>query len=837
MEIINVNKDFIRLMNKKRKINPNKYDGRIEACSDNVIFFAKEMLGMTLYSWQVLFLDKIQKSMTKKDDREFIALTSRQIGKSTALAIFSIWAAVFNKCPGTLSKNTAVGIASASDVQAKKLLYEMKKFLRLGDGFMAREYLDEEDKPKYGKSFFTDLLDDNEPNNTTTITFKAYDKAIHGIMLKDSLSGSTIKSYPPTSAVLGETFSVVIIDEAGKSDKITDQFFYDYMYPTGNSTNAIRVYTSTPWVSSGFFYRMVDPDGSYGNTPADVVVFTVEAIQLENPEYYRTVMKTVNNLNQDGKNDEVQRAYYCRFVKGELSYFNPDRVIDIFSNIQPLDEYKLECDMGVDFGGQTTSRSVITISRLSDEGEIIRLYHKVYAVGEDNNLINDIQEIMTRFNIQRIIPDDCLVEGTEVLMSDYTRKEIQDIKVGESVLSFNFNINKYEHKLVTKTNVKQSDTVYTVYFRNGTSLTASPQHKWFVKDRVNNKISVVTTEQLNPKKHYIPVALNIPEYGLNNVSKEEAYLLGMYIAEGHKRPTKHSFFISQLKKNTSEIIQNVLEKTNFKWQRNKTGFYLSNTYELEYLFNACGTSSYGKRIPNECFKWTKKLQQSLFDGLMDGDGNIQKEHKDKRGFNTSKTESYYTVSPELNNDVRTLMLLLNKPSHYKARVHSGFDSAKTQYEPVFVEGSPMVNGKLFIKTITRAINVPTYDITVEDNESFILPNIGIITHNCPQGDYLIREMIDKGWNVHPMNFRSDKVKKYGAFRSTLNRKQVLSYNDEDLKTEMLALEFNQGSKQSVIQHAPGYSDDLIDSFIMSAYFFVTDDSGIKVYDWEAINID
>ncbi len=500
-------------MNKKRKINPNKYDGRIEACSDNVIFFAKEMLGMTLYSWQVLFLDKIQKSMAKKDDREFIALTSRQIGKSTALAIFSIWAAVFNKCPGTLSKNTAVGIASASDVQAKKLLYEMKKFLRLGDGFMAREYLDEEDKPKYGKSFFTDLLDENEPNNTTTITFKAYDKAIHGIMLKDSLSGSTIKSYPPTSAVLGETFSVVIIDEAGKSDKITDQFFYDYMYPTGNSTNAIRVYTSTPWVSSGFFYRMVDPDGSYGNTPADVVVFTVKAIELENPEYYRTVMKTVNNLNQDGKNDEVQRAYYCRFVKGELSYFNPDRVIDVFSHIQPLDEYKGECDMGVDFGGQTTSRSVITISRLSDEGDIIRLYHKVYAVGEDNNLINDIQEIMTHFSIQRIIPDD-----------------------------------------------------------------------------------------------------------------------------------------------------------------------------------------------------------------------------------------------------------------------------------------------------------------------------------CPQGDYLIREMIDKGWNVHPMNFRSDKVKKYGAFRSSLNRKQVQSYNDEDLKTEMLALEFNQGSKASVIQHAPGYSDDLIDSFIMSAYFFVTDEVGIKIYDWDSVQV-
>jgi len=502
-----VTKEFIEEMKKFRE--PNKKAGLIEACSENIIVFCEYMLGLKLYAWQVSFLNKIQNADSLQ--RSFVAITSRQIGKSTALAVYSIWSCTFNKHPGTISNNTIFGIVSASDIQAKKLLYEIKKFMRIGDRYIEKTYTDDEGNPLFGKNFFSDLLDDNEPNNTTTITFKPYKESVHGeFLLKGSDSGSVIKSYPPTSSVLGETFTVVVIDEAGKTDKITDQFFYDYMYPTGNSTNAIRIYTSTPWVSSGFFYRIVNPDGNYDDSDTDVVTFTVDAIKLENPKYYDTVMKTVNELNKDGKTDEVQRAYYCRFVKGESNYFHPDKVMDMFTNeYQQVEGYVKECDMGVDFGGQVTSRSVITISALDDEGKVHRLYRRAYQVGKDNNLIADIDDLRSRFNIQRIIPDD-----------------------------------------------------------------------------------------------------------------------------------------------------------------------------------------------------------------------------------------------------------------------------------------------------------------------------------CPQGDYLIREMEDRGWNVQRMNFRSEKIKKYGAFRSSLNRGDIISFDDDELKTEMLALEIAEGSRQSKIQHAPGYTDDLIDSFIMSCYFFVQEEGGFKVFDYD-----
>jgi hypothetical protein len=312
--------------------------------------------------------------------------------------------------------------------------------------------------------------------------------------------------------VLGETFTIVVIDEAGMSERISDTFFDDYVYPTGNSTDAIRIYTSTPWTLSGFFFRMADPNDLYGERNVDKCMFSIDAIKVENPAYYETVMKVIDQMNSDGKTSEVQRAYYCRFVKGEQSYFNPERVFEVFGGeYEFVESFSKPCDMGVDFGGQVKSHTVITISWLSDDGRVHRLYHKSYPVGGDLSLIDDIAYLRSVFNVQRIIPDD-----------------------------------------------------------------------------------------------------------------------------------------------------------------------------------------------------------------------------------------------------------------------------------------------------------------------------------CPAGDHLIRVMKDKGWDVQPMNFRSEKVKKYGAFRTMLNKGLVKSYDDDALKTEMLALENSAGKRQSVISAPVGYNDDLIDSFVLSSYFYLVDEDTFKVWDWDEV---
>ena len=442
-KVLNVDESFVSSMDRFRGVPEGVR--LLEGSFLNPVFFATHMLGVTPYSWQVFVMELFRRTLVERilflesngDDvvdgvdselvvdvsrllssdelsfkvfgKEFVIITSRQIGKSTLLAMISLWVTLFNKVPSGLSHSTSVVIISASDDQSRTLLYEIKKLLLMGDLKMS-QYLDGNGDSLFGKSYFSDLLSGDDPNNTSSITFKRYDALVHGdYLLKDSLHGSSIRSYPPTAKVLGTTSSVIFVDEAGKYDRISDQFFYDFLYPVGNSTNALRAYTSTPWEPVGFFYRMVDPEGLYSSSDYLVIAFTIDAIRLENPKYYATVMKTVNALLADGKRDEVDRAYYCRFVKGDSGFFDVEKVPEVFdSDLSLLEGYSGVCDLGIDVGGKNNSRSVVTISNFDEEsGVITRLYHRAYPVMDDLSLLDDIDELMSRFNIQRVIIDEC----------------------------------------------------------------------------------------------------------------------------------------------------------------------------------------------------------------------------------------------------------------------------------------------------------------------------------------------------------------------------------------------------------------------------------------------
>ena len=403
-----VDERFVSYMDGLRVGSPGS--SLLEACSDSVVVFAERMLGVRLYSWQVDFLSRLSVvcnssyEQRKELPKEFAVMTSRQVGKSFGVAIFMLWAAVFNKYPGakSVTNNTLVGVISASDEQAKKLLGEVKKLIAIGDLFMKNTYPDSGLPDKV----FSRLVDDDGKNNVSTISFRAWEPKDGSYFLRGSTQGSVIKSHPPTSVVLGETFSVLIVDEAGMSSRISDVFYNEYIYPTGNARDAIRVAISTPWESSGFFYRLIDPDGNQGSE-AVRLCYTIDAIRLENPDYYDTVMKIVNRMKKDGLLDEVQRAYYCRFVKGELSYFNPDSVKKAFlPDLSMVTEASIPCDLGVDFGGQTHSHTVVTVSALIND-QVVRLYHYRYPIREDKGLMEDIESLMRHFNIQRVIPDDC----------------------------------------------------------------------------------------------------------------------------------------------------------------------------------------------------------------------------------------------------------------------------------------------------------------------------------------------------------------------------------------------------------------------------------------------
>jgi hypothetical protein len=74
----------------------------------------------------------------------------------------------------------------------------------------------------------------------------------------------------------------------------------------------------------------------------------------------------------------------------------------------------------------------------------------------------------------------CFVAGTLISMFDGILKTIEDIMVGDIVLSYNFELDKVEGKRVTKTVNPMHDNLVKFMFDNGTSTTHTDDHPYYV---------------------------------------------------------------------------------------------------------------------------------------------------------------------------------------------------------------------------------------------------------------------------------------------------------------------------------------------------------------------
>jgi len=412
-----VDEEFIEEMQQYRE-PANKDMTLFEAASDSPVIFVEKMLGFELYAWEIDFLMHIKWVIEGKVEKnKLAALTSRQIGKTFCIAAAALWACIFNKKPASAFETTTVGVISRGDRQAKEVIKECKKLINHGNYFMEQ---------KYGKKkFFENLLDPNGAYNQEEITFKDETGSTNEFILAGAKSSPYIVSYPPTGKVLGQTFSLILLDEAGRAEAISDEFIKEDLLPTGSSTSAPMIMTSTPWEPSGYFYRVVDPDGEYGESPAKVLKYTIDALKHEpnGKDQFEFVQENeIKPLRRDGDHDAVRRAYYCEFVKGEKSFFDPEKVNEVFSeNYEEFETFDGPCDIGVDWGGQTDSQTIVTVTMLDDEGCIYRLYRKEYGVQEDDNVLEDIENIvMKKFpQWQRIIPE-------YTPQSDYMVRKMED---------------------------------------------------------------------------------------------------------------------------------------------------------------------------------------------------------------------------------------------------------------------------------------------------------------------------------------------------------------------------------------------------------------------------
>lgn len=95
------------------------------------------------------------------------------------------------------------------------------------------------------------------------------------------------------------------------------------------------------------------------------------------------------------------------------------------------------------------------------------------------------------------IAHNCFVAGTKIQMEDGTEKSIEDIVVGDNVLSFNEALSKNEIKEVVTCNKNTNKKLVKYHFSNQTSVVATPEHPFYVDGLKLASLEPQSTKQIH----------------------------------------------------------------------------------------------------------------------------------------------------------------------------------------------------------------------------------------------------------------------------------------------------------------------------------------------------
>jgi len=363
---------------------------KVKIARDDPVKFAYYMLGKRLWKHQVYLIRKAL------ENRYNVWCLPRQTGKSITIAVLALWVAWFNKYSNSQNERLIEGckvyIMSRTEDQAKELLLRIRELIRDGDAHMSKLL---RHNAKQMTDFYSSQI--TEPNNKFQISFK---------------NGSSIKCVPPTDSVRGKSADWFFIDEAAflkPSEGDPDTLYYEAVEPTIRQTDGKMILSSTPRGQSGFFYRTLDPFEHFAKNEWSKVWFHYNILKSVSESHYQELVEKEKKMRSDGNGKRFEQEYEAKFVSSTESFF--DNVhIDNSTN----SEYKKtellnkECVLGVDYG-MVQSRTALAISYYDYEtGKIITPYVKRFESGKDlNDVVPFIAGLMNRFNITKIVVDDC----------------------------------------------------------------------------------------------------------------------------------------------------------------------------------------------------------------------------------------------------------------------------------------------------------------------------------------------------------------------------------------------------------------------------------------------
>ena len=329
--------------------------------------------------------------------RSIAAVTSRQIGKSTSVAIFSFWAAYNNKFPSGTNKDTKIVIVSHTEDAAKKLLRDIDNLISRADETIASY-------TSHSKMFHRNYFNDRIKKKT---------------IFEIEFPKGSIKIFPPTGKVRGNTADVLIIDEAAfLHAPDPDYFFSSEALPLISTTSGKIFLFSTPNANSGFFYEIIRPTSDTPLHGWKRIWLPWTCVKVES--ILENIWERRHQMIEKGSERSFKVEYEASFMSGQYTFF-PTEIIDqcIDPNLTEEISWDQPVTLGIDFG-DVHSRTVVTVTHYDKLEDKIRvLWYKEFPAGYNNADLPDFIERLRKsgkYKIKDIVVDDCVGGRTAIEM-------------------------------------------------------------------------------------------------------------------------------------------------------------------------------------------------------------------------------------------------------------------------------------------------------------------------------------------------------------------------------------------------------------------------------------
>jgi len=372
-----------------------------------------------------------------------------------------------------------------------------------------------------------------------------------------------------------------------------------------------------------------------------------------------------------------------------------------------------------------------------------------YRSGLNNTMVTALQDIVTKSlakspqSYKRVMDIGCFPSDTKIRMSDYSTKNIQDIKEGDYVLTPN---NK-ECKVLKTFTRKYTGKIYNLSTMHGFNLSATEEHPI-----LNDKLEYKQIKDFK-KGEYVSIPRIKSSKNLQ-IDKDRLLIYGWFLAEGsyihsHKPlicginlclGIHEEHYIKQLEDASKRLGLNTTKSIRPEKNTIDLRIYSKDfATEVKRLF---GEYSHHKFINKEIYNWSDECKIELIKHYMRGDGHLR--------YMTSGGYQYIvtSVSKELIYGIKQLLIQLG----ISTNIHFVNDSYRltisgqkiSLLEPGIIEEDKdrclykTNDNFIFVRVKNNSFeeveNINVYNFEVEDENAYIANNIGV--HNCNDGTLL-----------------------------------------------------------------------------------------------------